>query len=103
MTQGQKPDRLLQLLGICMRARQLVSGEEQVLKAIQQSKANLVFIGSDISPLTKKKLTDKGLFYEIPTTEAYTAAQLTQAIGLHRATIAVMDAGFAKKMITLLG
>lgn len=66
---SEQPDRLLQLLGICMRARQLVSGEEQVLKAIQQQKAKLVFIGSDISQLTQKKLTDKSHFYEIPETK----------------------------------
>lgn len=46
---SEQPDRLLQLLGICMRARQLVSGEEQVLKAIQQQKAKLVLLAQTLA------------------------------------------------------
>ena len=50
---------LLQLLGLAARARKTISGEELVIKEIRNGKAKLVFLASDASANTTKKIQDK--------------------------------------------
>lgn len=50
---------LLQLLGLAARARKTISGEELVVKEIRSGKAKLVFLASDASANTSKKIQDK--------------------------------------------
>lgn len=99
MTQQTKA---LQLLGLCQRARRLATGEDLVVKAIQKQTAYLVLVGHDLSPLTLKKLSDKSHFYEIPISKSFSTMQLSDALGMKRGIVAILDEGFAKKMITLL-
>lgn len=47
------------LLGLAQRAGRIISGEELVVKAIQEGKAKLVFLAHDAAPNLSKKLMIK--------------------------------------------
>ncbi|WP_280768938.1 YlxQ family RNA-binding protein [Salipaludibacillus daqingensis] len=91
------------LLGLMQRARQLITGEELVIKAIQSKKAHLVIIAADASENTMKKMTDKCLFYNIPYVVLDNRFEIGQAIGkAERVTVAILDKGFADKFLSLM-
>ncbi|WP_082234158.1 YlxQ family RNA-binding protein [Halobacillus massiliensis] len=93
----------LNLLGIANRAGKLTLGEEQIVKDIQRNKAKLVLMASDTGNQTKKKLTDKCSFYDIPCYVVDDRDVFSQAIGKSgRVAIAVLDQGFANKLQSLL-
>ena len=47
--------KLANLLGLAQRANRIISGEELVVRAIQDGKVKLVFLANDAAPnLTKK-------------------------------------------------
>ena len=54
-----KSDRILSLLGLSARSRNLVSGEFSTEKAVKAGKAELVIVSSDASDNTKKLFSDK--------------------------------------------
>lgn len=87
----------LNLLGLARRARQIVSGEATVLKAIQTKTAQFVFLAQDAGPSTSKKFVDKCRFYQIPVDQSYTKQELSQAIGQSRTVIGITQSGFARK------
>ncbi|PAV30039.1 50S ribosomal protein L7ae [Virgibacillus profundi] len=94
----------LNMIGLAYRARKCSLGEETIVKDIQQNKAKLVLLASDIGPQTRKKLTDKCKFYEVPIEIVDDRETLSHAIGKsHRVAIAILDAGFATKIKSLLG
>ncbi|EGP67406.1 ribosomal protein L7Ae domain protein [Streptococcus sp. oral taxon 056 str. F0418] len=43
------------LLGLAQRAGRIISGEELVVKAIQEGKAKMVFLAGDAAPNLNKK------------------------------------------------
>ncbi len=93
----------LQLLGLAMRARKVVLGEQQIIKEVQAKKAQLILIVSDIGEQTRKKITDKCKFYDIPYVFVDDRETLSRAIGSKdRVAVAIMDKGFANKLETLL-
>ncbi|QHT46695.1 YlxQ family RNA-binding protein [Bacillus sp. SB49] len=93
----------LNLLGMAMRAGKCTLGEESIVRDIQKRRAKLVLIAEDIGPQTKKKLTDKCSFYEIPCYTVDDRQTLSQAIGkTGRVAIAVLEKGFAEKLQSLL-
>jgi len=49
-----------------------------------------------------KKTTDKCNYYNIEVSTVFNALELSMAIGKPRKTVAVVDAGFSKKMRTLM-
>ncbi|WP_099158137.1 L7Ae/L30e/S12e/Gadd45 family ribosomal protein [Virgibacillus ndiopensis] len=95
----------LNMVGLAYRARKCSLGEETIIKDIQQKRARLVLLASDIGPQTKKKLTDKCKTYEIPFVIVEDDRNvLSNAIGkTQRVAIAILDAGFATKIKSLLG
>ena len=96
-------ERWMSLLGLVNRAGQLTSGEELVLKEIRKGTAKLVILSADASFNTSKKITDKCLFYQIPLKNVADRYMLGQAIGKDaRVVVAVLDNGFAKKLVELL-
>lgn len=97
-----KKQQLLNLLGLAQRAGRLISGEEQVIKAIQTETAQLVFLAKDASQNLSKTITDKCSYYEIEVSTACDTLELSLAIGRPRKVVAVVDAGFSKKMRTLM-
>ncbi len=98
-----KQNKVLSLLGIAMRGRNLVSGEFQTLEAIKKGSAMLVIIAEDASDNTKKLFTDKCTFYEVPVIKFGTKEALGRAIGKDlRSSIGVCDAGLADAIIKQL-
>lgn len=94
--------KALNLLGLAMRAGKLITGEEMTLKEVRAQKTKLVILASDAGKNTQKKLRDKSSFYEVPLTEAFTAEEISQAIGKPRMVVGILDAGFAKKVQELI-
>ncbi|ETI70331.1 YlxQ family RNA-binding protein [Neobacillus vireti] len=93
----------MSLLGLANRARKITTGEELTVKEIRSGKAKLVLLSADASANTTKKITDKCNSYEVPFKMVEDRHLLGQAIGKEaRVVVAVMDDGFAKKLITLL-
>ena len=90
-----KQNKVESLLGLCTRSRNLVSGEFAAEGAVKDGSACLVIVATDASANTKKLFKDKCSFYEVPCFES-----LGHAIGKEiRASIAVLDEGFAKSII----
>lgn len=95
-------EKLSNLLGLAQRAGKLISGEELVIKAVQSGQARLVFLANDAGSNVTKKTTDKCNYYNIEFSTVFNALELSMAIGKPRKTVAVVDAGFSKKMRTLM-
>ncbi|MFC4557162.1 YlxQ family RNA-binding protein [Virgibacillus kekensis] len=95
----------LNMVGLAFRARKCSVGEETIVKDIQSQRAKLVLLANDIGPQTRKKITDKCRTYNVP----YKIVDddrdvLSHAIGkTQRVAVAILDAGFAAKIRTLLG
>ena len=94
--------KLSNLLGLAQRAGRVISGEELVVKAIQTGQAQLIFLAKDAGSNLTKKVTDKSNYYNIEVSTVFNALELSMAIGKPRKTVAVVDAGFSKKMRTLM-
>jgi ribosomal protein L7Ae-like RNA K-turn-binding protein len=98
-----KHNQWMSLLGLANRARKIISGEELTVKQIQSGKARLIILSADASANTTKKITDKCNSYEVPCKFVENRHLLGQAIGKEaRVVVAVLDDGFAKKLVTLL-
>lgn len=95
-----KQSKVLSLLGIAMRGRNLVSGEFQTEEAVKTGSAMLVIVAEDASANTKKLFHDKCSFYEVPVYEYGMKEELGRAIGKDiRSSLAVCDAGLADAII----
>ncbi|AND39432.1 YlxQ family RNA-binding protein [Cytobacillus firmus] len=93
----------MSLLGLANRARKITSGEELAVKEIRNGKAKLVLLSADASANTAKKVTDKCKSFGVPYKLIQNREMLGKAIGKEaRVVVAVLDAGFAKKLLTLL-
>lgn len=98
-----KQNQWMSLLGLANRAGKIISGEELVVKEIRNGKAKLILISADASLNTKKKITDKCKSYGVPIKVIEKREILGHAIGKEsRVLVAVLDKGFATKLITLL-
>lgn len=95
-------DRLSNLIGLAQRAGKVISGEELVVKAIQNGKAQLIFLANDAGPNLTKKVTDKSNYYKIEVSTVFSTLELSAALGKPRKVVAIADAGFSKKMRTLM-
>lgn len=95
----------LNVLGLSYRAGKCSLGEDAILRDVRSKKAKLVLLANDIGDQTKKKLTDKCSFYGVPLIIVNEDREaFSNAIGKsQRVAIAIIDAGFAKKISTLLG
>ncbi|MCH5344068.1 MAG: ribosomal L7Ae/L30e/S12e/Gadd45 family protein [Acetatifactor sp.] len=98
-----KQNKVLSLLGLAIRGRNLVSGEFQTLEAIKKGSAMLVIIATDASANTKKLFTDKCSYYEVPVLQYGTKEELGRAIGKDlRSSLGICDAGLADAIIKQL-
>ena len=87
------------LLGLCMRAGKLKSGEFAVLEAIRAHKAELVIVSEDASDNTRKQFNDKCKYYNVPIVFFGTKEELGHAIGKDvRTSLAITDKGFAQSL-----
>jgi ribosomal protein L7Ae-like RNA K-turn-binding protein len=96
-------NKVLSLLGLAMRGRNLVSGEFQTENAVKKGSAMLVIVAEDASDNTKKLFHDKCSYYEVPVYEYGSRDSLGKAIGKDlRSSVGVCDAGLANAIIKLL-
>ena len=100
---SDKEKKILSLLGLAARGRNLTGGENQVLDAIRTGTARLVIIAENASDNTKKKFTDKCEFYDIPIRIWGTGEDLGHGTGHeYRVSLALTENGFAEKIIALM-
>ena len=98
-----KQNKILSLLGIAMKGRNLLSGEFQTLEAVKQGSAMLVIIAEDASDRTRKLFTDKCSFYKVPVICFGTREELGRAIGKDlRSSLGVCDVGLADAIMKQL-
>ena len=96
-------DKVLSLLSIAAKGRNVVSGEYAVESTVKSGKAFLVVIAADVSNNTKKMFTNMCDFYKVPIVSYGTKVELGHAIGKEfRASLAVTDEGLAKTIINKL-
>ncbi|WP_420912369.1 YlxQ family RNA-binding protein [Mesobacillus campisalis] len=96
-------DQWMSLLGLANRARKIISGEELAVKEIRSGRAKLVLLSKDASANTHKKITDKCNSYKVPYKLVDDRYKLGQSIGKDaRVVVALLDDGFARKLLTLL-
>lgn len=94
--------KISNLLGLAQRAGKIISGEELVVKAIQDQKVKLVFLAHDAATNLTKKIHDKSDYYQVEVITVFSTLELSIAVGKSRKVLAVTDAGFTKKMRSLM-
>lgn len=95
-------DKVLSLIGLAMKAGQVVSGEFSVEKCIKSGKARLVIIANDASENTKKKFEDKCKFYHVPIIIYSTKEELGTALGKGlRSSITLTENGFKNAILKI--
>ncbi|HFI0083983.1 TPA: YlxQ-related RNA-binding protein [Streptococcus suis] len=99
---SNKKQKILNLLGLAQRAGRLISGEELVVDAIRKQQAKLVFLANDAAGNLSKKVTDKSHTYQVEVVTAFSTLELSAAVGKARKVLAVTDAGFTKKMRSIM-
>ena len=98
-----KQNKVLSMLGLAARGRNVVSGELQTLNAVKDGSAMLVIVAADASENTRKLFSDKCSFYEVPLRMYGSREALGRAIGKEmRSSLAVIDAGLAQSIMGYL-
>lgn len=93
-----------QFLGICRKAGKLIYGTESVKKSLAENKAKLILISSNISEKTEKELNFFAKKNNIPVVRTgFNTNELSKATGTVAGVFAVIDSGFAKRIIELGG
>lgn len=96
---GNTPkERLLGMLGLCIRARRAVCGTVNVCEALKAGKVKLVVAASDNSAATDKRLSDRTAFYGVKLIKTeLTAAEIGAGTGKSLvAAMAIMDVSMAE-------
>ena len=87
------------LLGLCMRARRLFSGEFAVEKGVKRGEVYLVILAEDASDNTRKRFRDMCSYHKVPYAEYTDKESLGHAIGKEfRASLCVVDANLAQQI-----
>lgn len=92
-------DRILSMLGLATKAGRIASGEFSTEKAVKSGSAFLVVVSEEASENTKKKFRNMCSFYQVPMYLYGSKEMLGNSIGKEfRASLAVLDEGFAKSL-----
>ena len=92
-------DKILSMLGLATKAGRIASGEFSTEKAVKSGSAFLVVVSEEASENTKKKICNMCSFYQVPMYLYASNESLGNAIGKEfRASLAVLDEGFAKSL-----
>ena len=93
-------DNRLRICGIAMKAGKITSGSNMVEESIRYGKAYLVIISEDASENTKKRISDKCSYYDVPYIINGTMDELGHMIGKEaRSVISVDDENFASQIL----
>ncbi len=94
--------KMLNLLGIAMRAGKVQAGFNRCSTAVKSGKAKLVILCSDISDKTAKEINFLCGKFPTPVLKAdFDILRLSAAIGTKAGVCAVCDAGFANNLAAL--
>ena len=96
-------DKILSMLGLVAKAGKIASGEFSTEKAVKSHQAFLVIISAEASENTKKMFRNMCSYYHVPMYLYAPKETLGHAIGKqYRASLAVLDEGFAANLIEKL-
>lgn len=95
-------NKVLNLLGLARKAGKLTTGTDAVCDNLKHNKFYLIFVASDASTATMKKIENKGMFYNIPIIKSFTSEELSIATGSAIKVVAVTDLGFTKAINKIL-
>lgn len=99
MKQIPGKDKVLSMLGLAARSRNVVSGGFATETAVKSGKARLVIIAEDASDNTRKKYSNMCDFYEVSCDFYGTKAVIGHSMGREeRSVLAVTDEGFANSI-----
>ncbi len=88
--------KVLSMLGLAARSRNVVSGGFATENAVKSGKAYLVIVSEDASDNTKKKFRNMCEFYKVPFYLFDEKGRLGHSMGKEeRTSLAVTNAGFA--------
>lgn len=94
-----RPDKVLPLISLAMKAGKIASGEFSTEKEVKSGRASAVVVAKDASDNTKKKFQNMCDFYQVPIYFYADKDTLGHAMGKEfRASLAILDTGFAKGM-----
>lgn len=95
--------RVYQLIGLCQKARKLVSGEFAVKQAVLNEEVKLVIITEDASANTTKLFKDKCNYRNIPWIQWGDRFILGKMLGKEtRVVIGIVDDKLAEKIATMI-
>ena len=90
-------NKVLSLIGLATKAGKTASGEFLTEREVKSGKAALVIVAGDASENTKKKFRNMCDYYKVPIYFYKDKDTLGHAMGKQfRASLAVLDEGFAK-------
>ncbi len=96
-------NKLYSFIGLAKKAGKIAGGELAVSNAIKQKTTCLLIGANDASENTKKKLRNSAKYYGIPLYFYGDKYELGKAVGEEfRVSLAVLEEGFATKMIMML-
>jgi len=94
-------NRMLNMLGLCMRAGKIISGEKACVQAVRMGSACVVIMDKAAAKNAVKAVTDACTFYEVPLIYA-PEDELGYAIGKPgRMVAAITDPSFADRILEL--
>lgn len=87
--------KLKSYIGLCKKAGNVCAGEFQVVESIRKSKAKIVFVATDTSDNTKKKISDKCAYYHTPIIFYATKEEFGYVLGqAPKSCISITDINF---------
>ena len=90
-------NKVYSMIGLAMKAGRVASGEFSMERAVKTGAAFLVIVSKKASENTKKQFRNMCSYYEVPLYFLGEKEELGHAIGKEfRASLAVLDEGFAK-------
>lgn len=90
-------NKVYSMIGLAMKAGRVASGEFATERAVKTGAAFLVIVSKKASENTKKQFRNMCSYYEVPLYFLGEKEELGHAIGKEfRASLAVLDEGFAK-------
>ena len=93
-------NKVYSLLGLCMRAGKVKSGELAAMEAICKKTAKLVIVSCDASDNTTKQFSDKCKYYDVPIVFFGDKESLGHAIGKDvRTSLAITDKGLSEGLL----
>lgn len=95
--------KALNLLGLMTRAGKIITGEDLLIKGLQDKSIKLVLITEDCGKNTRKKILDKSSYYGVETITAFKISDISASIGKeNRVAIGITDKGFSDKLKQLI-